>query len=97
MKTTDIGFEKFEEDFYAVPDTMFIKSNTINDTGSLLDNSLTYSKTPEEEFKEQRMVSFAENYVESLGIKVRTDMYGYYRHTYDILLDLGKYLSKNNK
>jgi hypothetical protein len=23
-------------------------------------------------------------------------MYGFYRNTYDILLDLGKYLSKNN-
>lgn len=95
MKTTDIGFEKFEEDFYAIPDTIFIKTKTINDT-SLLDCSLTYSKTPEEEFEEQRRVSIAENYLESLGIKVKTDMYGYYRHTYDILLDLGKYLSKNN-
>ena len=27
MKTANIGFEKFEEDFYANPDTMFIKSN----------------------------------------------------------------------
>jgi hypothetical protein len=35
----NIGFEKFEEDFYAVPDTMFIKSNTINDTSSLIDNA----------------------------------------------------------
>lgn len=96
MKTTDIGFEKFEEDFHAVPGTMFIE-NTINNTSSLLDCSLRYSKTPEEEFEEQRKVSLAENYLESLGIKVKTDMYGYYRHTYDILLDLGKYLSKNNK
>lgn len=97
MKTTDIGFERFEEDFHAIPDTMLIKSNTINNTSSLSDCSLTYSKTPEEEFEEQRIASLAENYLENLGIKVRTDMYGYYRHTYDILLDLGKYLSKNNK
>ena len=97
MKTTDIGFERFEEDFYAVPDTMFIKENTINNTSSLLDCSLTYSKTPEEEFEEQRRVLLAENYLESLGIKVKTDMYGYYRHTYDILLDLGEYISKGNK
>lgn len=27
MKTTDIGFERFEEDFYADPKTMFIKPN----------------------------------------------------------------------
>ena len=27
MKTTDIGFERFEEDFYALPETMFIKQN----------------------------------------------------------------------
>lgn len=71
--------------------------NIVTDTVSLSDNSLTYSKTHEEEFEEQRMASLAENYLTSLGIKVRTDMYGYYRDTYDILLDLGKYLSKNNK
>ena len=29
MKALDIGFEKFEEDFYANPDTMFIKSNEL--------------------------------------------------------------------
>ncbi len=27
MKTTDIGFERFEKDFYADPKTMFIKPN----------------------------------------------------------------------
>ena len=27
MKTANIGFGKFEEDFYANPNTMFIKSN----------------------------------------------------------------------
>lgn len=61
-----------------------------------LATSLTYSKTPEEEYEEQRNVALAESYLESFGIKVKTDNYGYYRHTYDILLDLGKYLSKNN-
>ncbi len=62
-----------------------------------LDSAITYSKTFEEEMEEQRKASIAEGYLEGLGIKVRTDMYGYYRHTYDILLDLGKYLSKNNR
>lgn len=93
----NIGFEGFKANFCEALDANCIKSNTINDISSLFDNSLTYSKTYEEEFEEQRIVSLAENYLESLGIKVRTDMYGYYRHTYDILLDLGKYLSKNNK
>lgn len=93
----DIGFERFEEDFYADVDTLFIKTNVINDTNSLLDTSLTYSKTPEEEFEEQRKASLAESYLESIGIKVRTDMYGFYRHTYDILIDLGEYLSKKSK
>lgn len=97
MKTNDIGFDKFEEDFRAVADTMFIKAKEVSESDSLLDNSLSYSKTPEEEFEEQRKVLLAETYLESLGIKVRTDMYGYYRHTYNILLDLGNYLSKNNK
>lgn len=31
MKTTDIGFEKFEEDFYADTDTMFVKTNRAKD------------------------------------------------------------------
>ena len=26
MKTTDIGFKRFEEDFYAIPGTMFIEN-----------------------------------------------------------------------
>jgi hypothetical protein len=32
MKTTDIGFERFEEDFYADPKTMFIKPDRTKDT-----------------------------------------------------------------
>ena len=31
MKTTDIGFERFEEDFYANPNTMFIVPNESKD------------------------------------------------------------------
>ena len=31
MKTTDIGFERFEEDFYANPKTMFIVPNESKD------------------------------------------------------------------
>ena len=53
---------------------------------------LVYNKTFEEEMEEKRKVSIAEGYLEGLGVKVRTDMYGYYRNTYDILLDLGEYL-----
>lgn len=97
MKANDIGFDRFEEDFYAVADTMLVKAKEVSEPDSLLNNSLVYSKTPEEEFEEQRKVLLAENYLKSLSIKVRTDMYGYYRHTYDILLDLGEYLSKKNK
>lgn len=64
---------------------------------SLTATSLSYNKTFEEEMEEKRKVSIAECYLESLGVKVKTDMYDYYRHTYDILLDLGEYLDKNNK
>ena len=60
-------------------------------------SELVYNKTFEEEVEEQRRVSIAEGYLEGLGIKVKTDMYGYYRNTYDILLDLGEYLSKKGK
>ena len=56
---------------------------------------LESSKTPEDEYNDQQKISLAENYLESLGIKVRTDMYGFYRNTYDILKDLGEYLSNN--
>ena len=84
-------------DFWIGTDTVLTESNATNNIIGLSDLSLTYSKTPEEEFEEQEKISLAENYLESLGIKVKTDMYGYYRRTYDILVDLGDYLSKNNK
>lgn len=58
--------------------------------------TLAYSKTPEQEIEEQLMVDTAESYLESLGIKVKTN-YGYYRNIGDILKDFGAYLSKNNK
>lgn len=58
--------------------------------------SLVYSKSFEEEIEEKRKVLIAEAYLESLGVKVKTDEYGYYRNTYNILLDLGEYLSKTD-
>lgn len=63
----------------------------------MLSIALASSKTFEEELDEQRKVALAEGYLEGLGIKVKTDMYGYYRHAYDILRDLGEYLSKRGK
>lgn len=63
----------------------------------VLSTALVSSKTFEEELDEQRKVFLAEGYLEGLGIKVKTDMYGYYRHAYDILRDLGEYLSKRGK
>lgn len=59
-------------------------------------SDLVYNKTFEEEMEEKQKVAIAECYLEGLGIKVKTDMYDYYRNTYDILLDLGEYLSKKN-
>jgi hypothetical protein len=58
---------------------------------------LAYSKTPEEIFEENRMALIAEAYLKPLGVKVRTDYYNYYRDTYEILKDLGKYLTRENK
>lgn len=46
--------------------------------------------------EEDKTLQSAVNYLEDFGIKVQTE-YGYYRNTYDILRDLGEYLSKNNK
>lgn len=66
-------------------------------TGQYFTLPLSYSKSIEEEYEEQQNAFRAESYLKSLGIKVKTDMYDYYRNTYDILIDLGKYLSKNNK
>ena len=57
---------------------------------------LKYSKTPEQEKEEQLMAATARCYLESLGIQVSTK-YGYYRDTYDIMRDFGKWLSENNK
>ena len=72
---------------------LFGLSNANNTTS--LDTVIASNKTPEDRYEEERKVSIAENYLEGLGIKVKTDMYGYYRDTYDILKDLGEYLSKN--
>lgn len=72
-------------------------SNKLPNKNSDVSLELVYTKTYEEEMQEQNFVALAESYLESLGIKVRTDMYGYYRNTYHILKDFGEYLSKNNK
>lgn len=60
-------------------------------------NSLAYSKSFEEEMEEHAIVATAETWLEARGIKVKTDLYGYYRNTFDILKDFGKWLSKNDK
>lgn len=73
---------------------MCISSNVYAKKSYKLD--LIYNKTFEEEMEEKQKVAIAEGYLEGLGIKVKTDMYDYYRNTYDILLDLGEYLSKKN-
>lgn len=76
---------------------MCISSNKYSERNYKIDfTKLEYSKTPEEEREEQLMAATAESYLESLGIKVKTE-YGYYRNTWDILKDFGEYLSKNNK
>lgn len=75
---------------------MCISSNEYTRNFKVNFTELVYNKTFEEEMEEQRKVSIAEGYLEGLGVKVKTDMYGYYRNTYDILLDLGEYLSKKD-
>ena len=81
------------------PDEIYRETNIaeVEKIPSLTATSLTYERTYEEELEEQRKVSIAEGYLEGLGVKVKTDMYGYYRNTYDILLDLGEYLDKKDK
>ena len=75
-----------------------ISSNEYKDRKLNLNlTELVYNKTFEEEMEEKRKVSIAEGYLEGLGVKVRTDMYGYYRNTYDILLDLGGYLDRKQE
>lgn len=63
---------------------------------SNLTTKLEYTKTYEEEQEEQKLVATAEGWLENIGIKIKTDNYGYYRNTYDILKDLGEYLIENN-
>jgi hypothetical protein len=76
---------------------MCISSNKYTGRNMRIDlTKLEYSKTPEEEREEQLMIATAEGYLESLGIKTKTE-YGYYRYTWDILKDFGEWLSKNNK
>lgn len=59
------------------------------------DIKLEYTKPYEEEQEEQLIVSTAEYYLKRFGVETKTD-YGYYRDTYSILKDLGKYLIENN-
>ena len=76
---------------------MCISSNTYAQRNYKIDfTKLEYSKTPEQEREEQLMAATARCYLESLGIQVSTK-YGYYRDTYDIMKDFGKWLSENNK
>ena len=76
---------------------MCISSNTYSERNYKIDfTKLEYNKTPEQEREEQLMIATAEEYLESLGIKVKTK-YGYYRNTSDIFKDFGEWLSKNNK
>lgn len=75
---------------------MCISSNTYERNYKIDLTELAYSKSPEQEREEQNMIATAESYLESLGIKVKTE-YGYYRFVSDILKDFGEWLSKNNK
>lgn len=75
---------------------MCISSNTYERNYKINLTELVYSKSLEREREEQNMIATAESYLESLGIKVKTE-YGYYRLTSDILKDFGEWLSKNNK
>ena len=78
--------------------TTCVSSNSYSEKNYKLDlTSLTYNKSAEDEMREQLLVATAENWLELRGIKVKTDMYGYYRNTWDILKDFGEYLSKDNE
>jgi hypothetical protein len=74
---------------------MCISSNTYDKNYKVDLLKLESIKNPEEDLREQELVNTAEGYLENLGIKIKTD-YGYYRYTYDILKDLGEYLTENN-
>jgi ABC-type transport system substrate-binding protein len=76
---------------------MCISSNEYTGRNMRIDlTKLEYTKTYEEEQEEQLMAATAEAYLESLGIKVKTE-YGDYRNTWYILKDFGTWLSKNDK
>ena len=87
MKNTDIGFEKFEEDFYADPKTAYRKLDT------------TLGTTPEyfmQELVDAVNVNEATALLKKLGIQVKTED-GNYRPLYDVLADIGSVISKNIK
>lgn len=50
MKTTDIGFGRFEEEFYADPKTMFIKTDRTKDT-----------RTPYEQYEAGEEMIYVDN------------------------------------
>lgn len=54
-----------------------------------LNGTLIHSKTFEEEINEAANVEAGIQYLEKLGITVKTN-YGYFRNAYDIIHDLGE-------
>lgn len=69
MKTTDIGFERFEEDFYADINTMYIKPNN-EDFEKYTQITKCASREQREEFlkiKESYLRASWERYVKNLN------------------------------
>lgn len=63
--------------------------------GELFDD-LSYNKTFEEEMEEKRKLELAITHLEGLGVEVVSE-YGFYRHIYNVLKDLGECLDKKQK
>ena len=66
---------------------------------SLSTTVLGSTRTVEEEYREQELLNIAETWLNRRGIATRTLPCGddqYFRHSYDILVDLGKYLEESH-
>lgn len=88
MNTNDIGFERFEEDFYADPKTMFIKPDKTKDT-----------RTPYEQYEAGEEIIYVDSSDINKDWKPELMTRGEYRHRFLIPLEksMNYYPKKNFK
>lgn len=80
---------------YKVNIPHLVSNEIMNDTIKL-NTSLVSTKTIEDEYKEQQLISLAENWLNSRSIETRGTEEHLLKQSWKILLDFGKYLEEHS-